>query len=360
MILKRTPLERFRALPDYPYESHYSNVLPAGSTPNNGEASRNSGELKGTGKTDALNMHYLDEGPADGELILCLHGQPTWSFLYRKMIPAFTAAGYRVITPDFIGFGKSDKPSERSDYTYANHVSWLKGLLKNLNLNHITLFCQDWGGLIGLRVAAEMPERFARIVAANTGLPDAQGVEADQIKTVSDAMRAHYASIPVHQSALDMAMAMAQDSTGMGFLHWVKFCAESPHFKVSDVVNMSCGGALTTEEIAAYDAPFPDDSYLAGARQFPSLVPIIPDNPAIPANRAAWKVFEQWQKPFLTAFSDSDPVTAGAQVRFQQTIPGARNQQHVTIKGAGHFLQEQAPDSLTEAVRSFIEANPLE
>jgi haloalkane dehalogenase len=304
-------------------------------------------------------MHYVDEGPRGGELILCLHGQPTWSYLYRMMIPLFVAKGYRVIAPDFIGFGKSDKPSLRSDYTYVRHVDWLDALLTNLDLNDITLVCQDWGGLIGLRVAAQAPARFARIVTANTGLPDAPGIEGEEVQKVSDAMRAYYESLPVHQNAMEMGAGMSSDTSGMGFLHWVKFCAETPNLKVSDVVKFSAGGLLSDAQVAAYDAPFPDDSHMAGARQFPSLVPIMPDNPAITANRAAWQVLEAWKKPFFTAFSDSDPVTAGAHVRFQKSVPGAQGQKHVTIEGAGHFLQEQAPDALAAAVLQFVADNPF-
>ncbi len=339
MEFQRTSDERFADLEGYPFTPHYTQVA--------------------TDDGSELRMHYVDEGPEDGELVLCLHGQPTWSYLYRMMIPRFVEKGHRVVAPDFIGFGRSDKPTLRSDYTYANHVTWLKGLLTNLDLQDITLVCQDWGGLIGLRTAAEMPERFARIVAANTGLPDAKGVEDGQVQQVSDRMRAHYESIAVHASVAEMGMAMAGDDSGMGFLHWVKFCSESAAFRVSDVVKFSSGGALAQARVAAYDAPFPDDTYMAGARQFPSLVPIMPVNPAIAANRAAWAVLEHWQKPFFTAFSDSDPVTAGAHVRFQKSVPGAANQQHVTIEGAGHFLQEQAPDALTDAILGFIGANPL-
>ena len=338
MEYQRTPDERFESLDGYPFAPHYTQVPADG------------GDLR---------MHYVDEGSSDGEVILCLHGQPTWSYLYRMMIPSFVEAGYRVVAPDFIGFGRSDKPVSRSDYTYANHVAWLKALLSNLDLTNITLVCQDWGGLIGLRTAAETPERFARIVTANTGLPDAKGVEGNKIQQVSDVMRAHFEAIPVHASAPEMGMAMAGDASGMGFLHWVKFCSESAGFRVSDVVKFSSGGTLGDAQVAAYDAPFPDDTYMAGARQFPSLVPIMPDNAAIEANRAAWAVLEQWQKPFLTAFSDSDPVTAGAHKRFQDTVPGAAGQPHTTIKGAGHFLQEQAPDALADAVLAFTAANPL-
>ncbi len=334
----RTPDDRFAELEDFPYAPRYVEVAD----PDGG----------------ALRMHYVDAGPPQAAPILCLHGQPTWSYLYRKMIPPLADAGHRVVAPDFIGFGRSDKPAERSDYTYARHVDWLKSFLDALDLNDITLFCQDWGGLIGLRAAAEQPGRFARIVAANTGLPDAEGVADADAKRVGDAMRSYYASLPVHQSAVEMGMAMRGDRSGMGFLHWVKFCAETPTLRVSDVVRVSGGGQLGDAQAAAYDAPFPSDRYMAGARQFPSLVPIMPDNPAIAANRAAWQVFEQWQKPFLTAFSDGDPVTAGRHVRFQESIPGARRQQHVTIVGAGHFLQEEKPNELASAVLQFIADNP--
>ena len=339
MEFQRTPDARFDDLEGYPFAPRYTQVP----TDDGGE----------------LRMHYLDEGPEDGEVILCLHGQPTWSYLYRMMIPRFVSEGYRVVAPDFIGFGRSDKPTARPDYTYARHVAYLKALLTNVDLHDITLVCQDWGGLIGLRTVAETPARFARIVTANTGLPDAKGVEDDQVRIVSDNMRAHYESIPVHASVAEMGTAMVSDDSAMGFLHWVKFCSESTAFRVSDVVRFSCGGALEEPQVAAYDAPFPDDTYMAGARQFPSLVPIMPDNPAIAANRAAWEVLEHWEKPFFTAFSDSDPVTSGAHLRFQKSVPGAANQQHVTIEGVGHFLQEQAPAALADAVLQFIRVNPL-
>ncbi|MEM8768302.1 MAG: haloalkane dehalogenase [Pseudomonadota bacterium] len=337
MEFLRTDDARFAELPGYPFAPHYADIAD--------------------GEGGTLRMHYLDEGA--GELVLCLHGQPSWSYLYRKMIPLLVDAGYRVVAPDLVGFGRSDKPSKRENYTYANHVGWLTRLLEALDLTDITMFCQDWGGLIGLRTAAENPDRFARIVTANTGLPDAQGVPDEKVAEISDAMRAYYESLPVHENAMAMGLAMGGDDSGMGFLHWVKFCAESAGFAPEDVLQFSCGGALSEAEVAAYAAPFPDESYKQGGRQFPSLVPIIPDNPAIPANRAAWAVFEQWDKPFLTAFSDSDPVTAGGHVRFQETVPGAQGQAHVTIEGAGHFLQEQAPELLVETLAAFMAANPL-
>ena len=254
--VRRTPDGRFADLAQYPFEPNMANVEAA-----DGEA---------------LRMGYVDEGPTDAAPVLCLHGQPTWSYLYRKMIPIFAAAGHRVVAPDFIGFGRSDKPARRQDYTYARHVDWLVSFLDALDLQRITLICQDWGGLIGLRAATVRPERFARIVTANTALPDAEGVDDATAKSVGDRMRAYYDSLPVHQSAMRMGAAMVADRSGMGFLHWVKFCAETPVLRVSDVVRFSSGGTLREEEARAYDAPFPDDSYMAGARQFPSLVPIMP------------------------------------------------------------------------------------
>ena len=212
-----TDESRFDNLPGYPFEPLYSEVP----------------DLEG----GTLRMHYLDEG--EGELILCLHGQPSWSYLYRKMIPIFLEGGRRVVAPDFIGFGRSDKPTSMDDYTYANHVAWLKALLENLDLSDITLVCQDWGGLIGLRTAAETPDRFARIVIANTGLPDAQGIEDAEIAAVSDRMRVYYETLPVHGNAVEMAMAMRGDNSGMGFLHWAKFCAESDGFSPRDLLTLS-------------------------------------------------------------------------------------------------------------------------
>ena len=335
----RTPDGRFAGLAGYPFAPNYVEVPD----PDGGQ----------------LRMHYVDDGPADGQVILCLHGQPTWSYLDRKMTPILSGAGHRVVAPDFIGFGRSDKPSSREDYTYARHVDWLKAFIETVDLHDITLVCQDWGGLIGLRAATQMPDRFARIVAANTALPDAQGVDEPAARMISDRMRARYATLPVHKSASEMGAAMGADTSGMGFQHWVKFCAETPALRVSDVVGFSSGGKLTAAEAHAHDAPFPDDSYMAGGRQFPTLVPIMPDDPAIGPNRAAWRVLAGWHKPFLTAFTDSDPVTAGMHVRFQETVPGASGQQHVTITGAEHFVQEERPDELAAAVLRFIANNPI-
>jgi haloalkane dehalogenase len=332
MKIIRTPEERFQTLPGYPFESHYVDVPD--------------------GQGGTLRMHYVDEG--SGEAILALHGQPTWSYLYRKMIPPLTGAGYRVIAPDLIGFGKSDKPTNRKDYTYANHVLWVKGLIESLDLDGMTLIGQDWGGLIGLRLVAENPSRFARVVAANTALPDAQGIPAAMAPKLHELL-AQTPALPL----LDMAKKLAGPMEDRPpFMYWVKHCDAYKDFNPAMVVRASlkrCSDA----EFAAYAAPFPAEEYMQGARQFPSLVPIIPDNPAIPANRAAWTVLEKFDKPFLTAFSDSDPVTKGAEKRFIESVPGAKGQKHTIIKGAGHFLQDDVGEALAHVVIEFMKANPV-
>lgn len=329
----RTPDERFSNLAEYPFTPNYIEV-PAGDG-------------------DRLRMHYVDEGPRDGEVILCLHGQPTWSYLYRKMIPLLTAQGYRVIAPDLVGFGRSDKPTQRADYSYANHVGWLHGFLQELNLNRLTLVCQDWGGLLGLRLLTQNLERFVRVVAANTGLPDAKGVDP----AMATPMRELFASIPVLDVG-EMGAKMRENEQGAGFMYWIKYCDGHPDFVISDVMSLG-GEPLPAELRAGYDAPFPDETFKQGARQFPSLVPIFPDDPAIADNRHAWEVLEQFDKPFLTAFSDSDPVTAGGEVRFQQSVPGSKGQAHPTIKNTGHFLQEESPAAFADAILDFCKANPL-
>ena len=298
MDVRRTPDERFENLNGYAFAPRYLEI-PAGT----------GGQLR---------MHYVDEGPRNGVPVLLLHGEPSWSYLYRKMIPILTGAGLRAIAPDLIGFGRSDKPVNREDYTYERHVSWMRAFLEDLDLRSLTLVCQDWGGLIGLRLAAEHPERFARIVAANTFLPTGD-------EKVSDA-----------------------------FLAWREFSQTVPNFPAGRIVKGGCATALPDDVIAAYDAPFPDDSYKAGARAFPALVPISPDNPASEANRSAWRVLERWEKPVLTAFSDSDPITAGGDRAMQSRIPGARNQPHTTIRGAGHFLQEDKGEELARVCVDFI------
>jgi haloalkane dehalogenase len=338
----RTPDDRFEQLEGFPFPPHYVQV-PDG---------------EGTG--GELRMHFVDEGGVDegrratGETILCLHGQPTWSYLYRKMIPPFVAAGHRVVAPDLIGFGRSDKPVAREDYTYARHVGWMNAFIEALDLRDITLVCQDWGGLIGLRCVADQPGRFARVVVANTGLPDARGMP----DSVSAMLHAAYAKVPVLDIAqLGRALSGEVASDFPTFMYWVKFCAETPELVVSDVVAMSARRALPEPLARAYDAPFPNEQFKAGARQFPSLVPIIPDNPAIADNRRAWAALATFDKPFLTAFSDGDPIPRGGEARFRADVPGAAGQAHVTIAGAGHFLQEDKGEELADVVLRFIAAN---
>ncbi len=268
-----------------------------------------------------LRVHYLDEGPKDATPILLMHGEPSWCFLYRKMISLLTAAGHRVIAPDLVGFGRSDKPSHRLDYTYQRHVDWMSSVLKQLQLKDITLVCQDWGGLIGLRLAAEDSDNFSKIVAANTMLPT------------------------------------GDHDPGEAFKNWQQFSQETPEFNAGNIINGGTTTELSAAVISAYNAPYPDESYKEGARQFPLLVPISPDDPAAAKNRAAWQVLSQWKKPFLTAFSDTDPITAGGDKLMQKLIPGTTGQQHTTIVNGGHFLQEDQGEILAKVVVKFIESN---
>jgi len=289
----RTPDERFANLPGYPFAPHYT-------------------------ETDGLRIHYVDEGPRDAAPVLMLHGEPSWSYLYRKMIPIVVAAGHRAIAPDLVGFGRSDKPVRREDYTYQRHVDWLRHVLVALDLQNVTIVCQDWGGLLGLRLVADHPERFARVVTANTFLPTGD--------------------VPA----------------GKAFLAWKEYSQTTPEFRCGGIVRGACVTQVPPDVEAAYDAPFPDDRYKAGARQFPTLVPVTPDDPAAPANRTAWEKLSTWTKPWLTAFSDQDPVTKGGDAIFQQRIPGTKGQPHTTIMGAGHFLQEDKGEDLARVVVEFM------
>lgn len=298
MEVLRTPDGHFKDLPDYPYEPNYLEIDDAGLRP--------------------LRMHYIDTGPGSADPVLLMHGEPTWSYLYRKMIPIITAAGHRVVAPDLIGFGRSDKPSRQEDYSYQRHVDWMQEFINQLSLQNITLVCHDWGGLIGLRLVAADPQRFARVVAANTFLP-AGGHKMPE-----------------------------------AFYNWLQFSKESPLFDIGSIVNMGSVNPLSPETIAAYNAPFPDDSFKAGARIFPSLVPISPDDPAVPANLAAWKALQKFERPFLTAFSDKDPITRGGDLVFQKKVPGAQKQPHAIIKGGGHFLQEDCGEEFAQVVVDFI------
>ena len=332
MDFVRTPEERFENLPGYPFAPNYVHL--------------------DDGEGGTLRMHCVDEG--QGEAILCLHGQPTWSYLYRKMIPILAGAGCRVIAPDLIGFGKSDKPTCQSSYSYAGHVRWVKGLIDALDLTAITLFAQDWGGAIGLRVVAENPDRFARVVVANTGLADAADVPDEMALRLSELL-AQTPVLPMMEMAAKM-MGPVEDRPP--FMYWMKHGEASPDFDPANVVRGSLKHC-TDEEYAAWAAPFPSEEYMAGARVFPSLAPIIPDNPEIPANRAAWSVLSNFEKPFLTAFSDGDPATRGGEKRFIETVLGAKGQKHTIIEGAGHFLQDDAGEELAAVVVGFMRDNPV-
>lgn len=287
----RTPDERFADLPGFPFEPHYVEVV-------------------------GLRMHYIDEGR--GPVVLLLHGEPTWAYLYRKMIPVLVEAGLRAIAPDHIGFGRSDKLAARTEYTYKRYVDWMHGFVGELGLEEITLFGQDWGGLIGLRCVAENPDRYARVVASNTGLPEGAGL--------SDA-----------------------------FLRWREFSQQAPEFPVGSIVSGGCATAkLTPEEVAAYDAPFPDESYKEACRQFPVLVPVEPDDPAIADQKRAWAALERFTRPFLTAFGSDDPVTGGGDRIFQERVPGARGRPHTRLEGGGHFIQEDRGEDLARIVADFV------
>lgn len=293
----RTPDERFAGLPDFPWQPCYTTVA-------------------------GLRIAHIDEGPRDAPLMLLMHGEPAWSFLYRKMIPVLLDAGLRVVAPDLVGFGRSDKPARASDYSYRNHVLWMTAWMEANDLRGITLFCQDWGSLIGLRLAAESPDRFARIVLANGGLPT--GTE-----TVPRAFRI-----------------------------WRAFARYSPWFPIGRIVRAGCVQGLGDREVAAYDAPFPTSRYTVGARLFPGFVPTTPDDPERAANERAWEVFKRWDKPFLTLFSNRDPVTRGGYKVWQRRVPGAQDQPHAVTRDAGHFLQEDKGAEVARAIVTFVARTP--
>jgi len=298
MKLLRTPDDKFENLPDFPFKPNYIEI-------------------------DGIRIHYVDEGPKNAETILLMHGEPSWSYLYRHMIPILVKAGFRTIAPDLVGFGRSDKPTEQSDHTYRKHVDWMGKWLKHLDLRNITLFCQDWGSLIGLRVAIENQERFVRIILSNGGL------------------------------------LTGEQKMSKAFLDWQEFSRTTPKFYVGRIIQGATVTKLLTDVIKAYDAPFPDDTYKAGARILPSLVPTTKEDPEHEANKKAWEQFFQWKKPFLTAFSDSDPITRGGDKFWQENVPGAQGQNHTIIKNAGHFVQEDKGPELANLIVKFIKNNSL-
>jgi len=295
MRILRTDEDRFTGLLDYPFAPHYREVEPG------------------------LRMHYVDEGPAGASPVLMLHGEPSWSYLYRHMIPLVVDAGHRVLAPDLVGFGKSDKPASINDYSYSRHMKWLKNWLEALDLRNITLVCQNWGSLLGLRLAAELPNRFQRIIVANGMLPT------------------------------------GDTRAPAAFTIWKAFATHSPWFPVSRIVQLGTERTLNKHELAAYEAPFPSAEYKAGARAFPKLVPISPSDPASNANKAAWKVLDTWRKPFITCFSSGDPITRGGDRYMQRRVPGALGQPHITLRG-GHFLQEDSPEDFARIIIDALRA----
>jgi haloalkane dehalogenase len=297
----RTPDDRFEGLPGFDFEPHYVEV--------------------DDGEGGSLRVHHLDEGPRDAAPVLLMHGEPTWCYLYRTVVPPLVEAGHRVVVPDLVGFGRSDKPTERSDHSYARHVEWMRqALFDRLDLRDITFFGQDWGGLIGLRLVAGEPDRFARVAIGNTGLPTGHG------------------------------------PASKAFLAWQRFSQEAEDFPVGGIIAGGCTTPLTEDIVAAYDAPFPDDAHKAGARIFPTLVPTSPEDPATPDQEAAWKVLERFDRPFLCCFSDGDPITRGGDAPFLAKVPGAQGQTHTTIEGGGHFLQEDKGPELAWVLVDFIRA----
>ena len=292
----RTPDSRFNNLKDYPFKPNYISI-------------------------DGLRMHYVREGSLAASTVLLLHGEPTWSYLYRKMIPLLTKAGFQVVAPDLIGFGKSDKPISSRAYTYAQHIEWLNSFITTLDLKDITVFFQDWGSLIGLRNVIDEPDRFSRIILSNGGLPT------------------------------------GDENIPKAFKYWLLFAKFSPWFPIGKIIQSASIINLDKEIIKAYDAPFPSRRYKTGARVFPRLVPISPNNPESEKNRIAWQKLRSWEKPFLTVFGNRDPVTRGAEKQFQKYVPGCNNQNHQILKNAGHFIQEDKSHELSELIINFIGDN---
>lgn len=354
MKILRTPDERFANLVDYPFEPHYTTIQ--------------------TTDGSDLRIHHIDEGPGDGPLVLCMHGQPVWSYLYRKMIPVLVAGGCRVIAPDLPGYGKSDKPAALEDYSYQNQVDWMNAWLVANDFNDITFFGQDWGGLIGLRMVAEHGDRYSRVVISNTGLPYNPDMPAEALAEV-ERFRAE-APTP---TLMEMSQALGSmgGSAASKFAVWQKFCWETEDMPIGLMLSMMVerrGKLIQASEYAlhklgfkapfrsalarAYEAPFPDPSYKMCPRAMPTQVPTLPTDPSLEAQRKAWAFFEAFDKPLLCAFADDDPVTQGGEAAFIERVPGAKGQPHTTIKGGGHFLQEKKPEAVCKVITDFIRANP--
>jgi haloalkane dehalogenase len=299
----RTPEDRFSGLPDFPFAQHYMTVTEPGLGP--------------------LRMHYVDEGDRDGRVVALVHGEPTWSFMFRRTVPPLVSAGYRVIVPDLIGFGRSDKPSRPENYTYDSHVRWLGGFFGGLAVKDVVLLGHDWGGLLGLRLATEAEGLVGAYIAANHGYPSGD--------------------IPANQALRT----------------WQEYAASVPELDVGAIVARSCATPLPPEVVAAYDAPYPDESYKAGARRFPALIPVIPDDPASGAVRASRAVLQQSTLPFATIYGEQDPIAGAADAMFQQLVPGANSAPHIRLPSAGHNMPEDAGERLGEIIAEYLsQASP--
>ena len=296
MSILKTDLTLFENLSDWKYKENFTTV---------------------TSEFGELDIHFVDENSSSDECVLLLHGNPTWGYLYRNMIDPLKENGYRVVVPDLPGFGKSDKFSVRYNYSYEGFVDWMSQFIENTDLKNITLFCQDWGGLIGLRLAAKYGDRFEKIVAANTGLPTGKA--------------------PLSE----------------GFAVFREFLQIKPDLHVGGQVRNGTTKGIDENALAAYNAPFPDDDHKQGVRQFPNLVPGTPRTPSAEPNKEAWKILREWKKPFLCAFSDKDPIFSGVENSFYKLIPGCKDMPHVTIENAGHFLQEDQPEACVDAILSI-------
>ncbi|NDV90682.1 alpha/beta fold hydrolase [Alteromonas sp. 345S023] len=303
MQVIKTPESAFSSLHDFPYTPHYVQVTDTISS--------------------ELSMAYYQTGSPHGHTVVLLHGEPTWAYLYRKMMPVLAEAGFNVLVPDLIGFGRSDKPLRQQDYTYARHLIWLKEWFNQTVTQPATMYCQDWGGLLGLRLVADMPDMFSGVVAANTGLPTGDHAPTD------------------------------------AFIKWRRFSQQAPDFCAASVVKNATCTALSKATLDGYNAPFPSEQYKAGARRFPLLVPVTSDDPQSQANRDAWTALQQFDKPFMTAFSDSDPITAGGDKIMHKLIPGCQKAHHTTVKNAGHFLQEDKGVEIAKSLINFIQSNTL-
>lgn len=355
MKILRTPDSRFKNLSDYPFAPNYTTIQ--------------------TKAENELRIHHLDEGPSDGPLVLCMHGQPVWSYLYRKVVPYLTSAGMRVIAPDLIGYGKSDKPAAREDYSYESQVEWMGDWLMANDFSSITFFGQDWGGLIGLRMIANQPERFDRVVISNTGLPYNPDVPDSVIEEIEN----FRLSAPTPSLAEMQKNIRSMDSDGhpaLRFAYWQKWCWENEDMPIGFIMSMmmehtpkplqllkflmhklGVTSPFPSPLAKAYDAPFPDPSYKMGPRAMPSQVPMLPTSPSLEQQRKAWEFFESFEKPFLCAFADNDPVTRAMEPVFRKRVPGAQGLSHRTIKRGGHFVQENAPDQVAQAIIDLIRSS---